>query len=160
MNEVLRHRIPAVAAPSKCMVKADDVLKPFSTDGNNALVLVVDDDADSRLMLRTYLEMWGGRVVEATDGQGALDAVEKHAPDIIVLDLTLPGMGGLDTLRSLRKREAWNALPVVVLSGHAEPKWRTQALAAGGDEYLVKPISLDELGNVLKRRLDGNEPES
>jgi len=121
-------------------------------------VLVVDDDERARTVVTWQLEADGFEVKEASDGAGALAAIGKHCPDLVVLDLSMPGVGGLDVLRRLRQnddRKAGTPLPVIVLSGRSGETDRIVGLDLGADDYLVKPFSPGELAarvrSVLRR---------
>ncbi|HSL26016.1 MAG TPA: response regulator transcription factor [Acidimicrobiia bacterium] len=105
-------------------------------------VLVVDDELKITRLVRDYLEQAGFVVAIAADGPGALAAARQLQPDLIVLDLGLPGMDGLDVIRSLR---TVSMVPVVVLTARAEEADRVVGLELGADDYLVKPFSPTEL---------------
>ncbi len=117
-------------------------------------VLVVDDDERVRTVVSWQLEADGFRVTEAPDGAAALASIDDDRPDLVVLDLGLPGVGGLDVLRRLRG-DAGPALPVIVLSGRDGETDRIIGLDLGADDYLVKPFSPGELAarvrSVLRR---------
>jgi DNA-binding response OmpR family regulator len=114
-----------------------------------ALVLIVEHDARVRTVVAWQLEAEGFAVVEAADGTAALDEIARHRPDLVVLDLSLPGLGGLDVLRRVRNGAAGDtatgALPVIVLSGRSGETDRIVGLDLGADDYLVKPFSPGEL---------------
>jgi DNA-binding response OmpR family regulator len=121
-------------------------------------VLVVDDDSRVRTVVSWQLEADGFQVAEAPDGQRALEGIERFRPDLVVLDLSLPGVGGLDVLRRVRDAEraaGSAALPVIVLSGRDGETDRIIGLDLGADDYLVKPFSPGELAarvrSVLRR---------
>ncbi|ROO91217.1 winged helix family two component transcriptional regulator [Actinocorallia herbida] len=105
-------------------------------------VLVVDDEPQLLRALRVNLRARGYEVETAADGTGALRAVAAMAPDLVVLDLGLPGLDGMEVLRSLR---GWSAVPVIVLSGRAEGRDKVRALEAGADDYVTKPFGMAEL---------------
>lgn len=107
-----------------------------------ATVLVVDDELRITRLVRDYLHQAGFAVVEATDGPGALQAVRRHDPDLVVLDLGLPGMDGLDVARQLR---ATSTIPIIMLTARTEETDRVVGLEIGADDYLVKPFSPKEL---------------
>ncbi|WP_328646926.1 response regulator transcription factor [Amycolatopsis sp. NBC_00348] len=121
-------------------------------------VLVVDDDPRVRTVVTWQLEAEGFRVAEAPDGRRALETIEREHLDLVILDLALPGVGGLDVLRRLRDGEraaGGTALPVIVLSGRSGETDRIVGLDLGADDYLVKPFSPGELAarvrSVLRR---------
>ncbi|MGQ0837488.1 response regulator transcription factor [Actinokineospora sp.] len=125
-------------------------------------VLVVDDDARVRTVVVWQLEADGFLVSEAPDGQTALDTIVRQRPDLIVLDLSLPGVGGLDVLRRVRAGETGEAaLPVIVLSGRSGETDRIVGLDLGADDYLVKPFSPGELAarvrSVLRRAVPASK---
>lgn len=106
-------------------------------------VLVVDDEPPIRRFLRTSLSAQGYEVVEAEDGAGALAEVRRRAPDLLVLDLGLPGVDGLEVIRRLRGDGA--TLPIIVLSSRADEAGKVEALDLGADDYVTKPFGMDEL---------------
>jgi two-component system, OmpR family, phosphate regulon response regulator PhoB len=123
-------------------------------------ILVVDDDQRVRTVVSWQLEADGFAVTEAGDGATALAQIEHNRPDLVVLDLSLPGVGGLDVLRRVRETEGAAApLPVIVLSGRSGDTDRIIGLDLGADDYLVKPFSPGELAarvrSVLRRARPG-----
>jgi DNA-binding response OmpR family regulator len=116
-------------------------------------ILVVDDDAKIVRLVRAYLEREGYRVVGATDGRAALDALEREQPALIVLDLMLPEIDGLSVVRTIRS--AADETPIIILSARGTTADRISGLAVGADDYLPKPFSPAELvlrvGRVLAR---------
>jgi two-component system phosphate regulon response regulator PhoB len=118
-------------------------------------ILVVDDEPDIAALVAYHLARASYRVRTATDGAEALRAVETQVPDLIVLDLMLPGLSGLDVLRELRRRPETTALPVILLTARREEKDRIEGLEIGADDYVAKPFSPQELilrvGAVLRR---------
>lgn len=118
-------------------------------------VLVVDDELKITRLVRDYLEQAGFVVVTASDGKGALVAARQTKPDLVVLDLGLPGMDGLEVIRKLRST---SGVPVVVITARAEEADRIVGLEMGADDYLVKPFSPKELVarvRAVLRRTDG-----
>ncbi len=105
-------------------------------------VLVVDDEKKLRSLLREYLEREGYAVLEAADGQMALDLARAARPDLVVLDLGLPGLPGDEVARLLRKD---GDLPIVMLTAKASENDRVAGLRLGADDYVVKPFSPREL---------------
>ncbi|HEU5475990.1 MAG TPA: response regulator transcription factor [Actinophytocola sp.] len=115
-------------------------------------VLVVDDDLNVRDVVRRYLELGGHQVSLADNGEDALRWAAEHQPDLVVLDLMLPGMDGLEVCRRLRRR---STVPVVMLTALGEEENRIAGLELGADDYVTKPFSPRELAlrvsSVLRR---------
>jgi CheY-like chemotaxis protein len=121
-------------------------------------VLVVDDVADTRELYQRYFEFQGARVITAGDGVAALQAAVFERPDVIVLDLAMPGMTGWEVIRSLKNSPMTRRIPIVVLSGQGA---RDTALQAGADSYREKPCLPDELmGEVLRILRQPRPPSS
>ena len=108
----------------------------------NLRVLVVDDEPAIRRFLRVSLGAHGCTVFEATNGQEALAGVAAHRPDVVILDLGLPDIDGLEVTRQLRE---WTRLPIIILSVRGEEAEKIAALDAGADDYLTKPFGAGEL---------------
>lgn len=108
----------------------------------NELILVVDDEPKIVRLARDYLEQGGFRVLPADDGPAALAAARHEKPDLIVLDLNLPGLDGLDVCRALRRE---SNVPIIMLTARAEEMDRLIGLELGADDYIVKPFSPREL---------------
>jgi CheY-like chemotaxis protein len=119
-----------------------------------AKILIVDDDADLRTLFGLGFLRRGHSIVVAGDGAAALECIVTHAPDLIITDITMPVMDGLELLRRLRA-DGQPALPVVAVSAHAEQ--RAAATAAGADAFLVKPVALRQLAEVAEQLLAGNQ---
>jgi two-component system KDP operon response regulator KdpE len=115
-----------------------------------ATVLVVDDEPQIRRALRTNLTVRGYRVLEAGNGPGALTAVADHRPDIVLLDLGLPELDGIDVLHGLR---GWTDVPVIVLTVRDREIDKVEALDAGADDYVTKPFGMNELLARLRAQL-------
>ena len=110
-----------------------------------APILVVDDDAKIVRLVRTYLERDGFSVVTASDGPGALDAIETHRPALVVLDLMLPEIDGRAVIRAVRRDDEAGRTPILVLSARSSTIDRIAGLEDGADDYLPKPFSPAEL---------------
>ncbi len=119
------------------------------------LILIVDDERDLLDLLAYNLERAGYRVCRAATGREALAEVERHRPDLVVLDVMLPDLEGFEVLRSLRSREAFRDLPVILLTARGEEPDKLVGFELGADDYVVKPFSPRELlarvRAVLKR---------
>jgi two-component system KDP operon response regulator KdpE len=105
-------------------------------------VLVVDDEPQIRRALRVALRANGYDVAEVATGQEALDALAARPPDLVILDLGLPDLDGVEVCRRLRE---WSRLPVIVLSAHGDDDAKVRALDEGADDYVTKPFSVPEL---------------
>ena len=107
-----------------------------------ARILVVDDEASIRRSLKKNLETRGYTVDAAETGEKAIKAFENRRPDLLILDLLMPGMGGIDVVRKLR---AVSTIPIIVLSAVGEEAQKVQALELGADDYMTKPFGMEEL---------------
>jgi two-component system response regulator HydG len=123
-----------------------------STDRARPRVVVADDEASARSGLGTLLREEGFEVVLAEDGATALTRVQESAPDILVTDLRMPGMDGIELLRRAREIDA--DLIVVLMTAFAEVETAVRAMMAGAEHYLTKPLQIDELVLVLRRALE------
>jgi two-component system KDP operon response regulator KdpE len=125
-----------------------------------ARILIVEDDALLVKFLRATLSASGFAVDVAPDGAKAIASLSSHAVDLVLLDLGLPEIGGLDVLRQLR---AWSNVPVLVLSAHDQQDEKVEALDLGADDYLTKPFGVPELlarVRAMLRRLDRTVADS
>jgi len=112
------------------------------TTATNQRILVVDDEAPIRRYLRAALSAQGFNVYESASGEEALQAVLSHRPDIIILDLGLPDIDGIEVTRRLRE---WSQTPIIILSVRESEQDKIAALDAGADDYLTKPFGTGEL---------------
>lgn len=123
-------------------------------------MLVVDDDAAIRTVVRWQLDDAGFRVVEADDGATALRRIRDDHPTLVVLDVSLPRLGGLDVLRSVREGKVGRSdMPIIVLSGRSGETDRIVGLDLGADDYLVKPFSPGELAARVRSVLRRTSPQ-
>jgi two-component system, OmpR family, phosphate regulon response regulator PhoB len=111
----------------------------------NAHILVVDDEPDISALVAYHLARESYRVRTAASGPEALRALEAEVPDLILLDLMLPGASGLDVLREIRRQERWRDLPVILLTAKREEADRLEGLRLGADDYVSKPFSPQEV---------------
>jgi two-component system KDP operon response regulator KdpE len=109
---------------------------------NAATLIVIEDEAQIRRFLRTTLTSEGYQVIEAETGKQGLIEAATRKPDLIVLDLGLPDMDGVEVIKALR---AWSSVPIIILSARSQESDKISALDAGADDYLVKPFSAGEL---------------
>jgi CheY-like chemotaxis protein len=117
------------------------------------LVMVVDDNEDGREMYSEYLAFHGYQVTMAANGQQAVEKARARVPDIILMDLSMPGLDGLEATRRLRALEQLRGVPVVALSGHVLGEFHGRAMAFGFDEFLPKPCLPDDLLRFIRRML-------
>lgn len=120
---------------------------------NKPLILVVEDDAPVRNLITTTLKAHEYKYITAQNGSNAIMEASSHNPDIVLLDLGLPDMDGVEVIERIR---TWSEMPIVVISARSEDKDKIDALDAGADDYLTKPFSVKELLarlRVMQRRL-------
>lgn len=120
---------------------------------NKYLILVVEDDPSVKSLITTTLQMHEYRYITASNGSAAIMQTTSHRPDIILLDLGLPDMDGVDVIKKVR---TWSNVPIIVISARSEDTDKIDALDAGADDYLTKPFSVEELLarlRVTQRRL-------
>lgn len=122
----------------------------FSVAKAKPLILVAEDSADGREMMRTLLRMKGYDVVVAEDGVQAIDLALKTLPDLIFLDVELPRLNGINVIRNLRRASKLSGVPMIIISGHDPSRYEEAALAAGCTEYLMKPIDFKRLDAILE----------
>ncbi|HEX8422336.1 MAG TPA: response regulator, partial [Pyrinomonadaceae bacterium] len=125
-------------------------------DGKNHTVLVVEDFEDNRFMMRRLLEMSGYRVLEAINGEEAVEVARRERPGLILMDLSLPLLDGLAATRRIRQHEDLRDVPIVAVSAHDTADFHADALAAGCNDYVTKPIDFDQLEALLGRLLPKN----
>lgn len=131
----------------KISTRADDA-------GQRApLLLLVEDHDDTRELYRYVLEKCGYRIIEARDGEEAISMASAALPDLILMDSILPRVDGVMAAIRIRQIAALHDVPIVFVSGQAEARRQTEALAAGGDEFLVKPVNLNCLEAAIERQL-------
>lgn len=126
-------------------------------DESRPLVLVVEDFEDNRFMMRRLLEMSGYRVVEAVNGNQAVEAAESERPDIILMDLSLPQLDGLAATRRIREEAELQSMPVIALTAFDTDGFRQAAFDAGFNGYLTKPIDFDRLRSLMARLLSNDK---
>ena len=118
---------------------------------NPLRILVVDDEPPIRRLLRTALGAQGYRVEESEDGEAALDFLKRNPVDLVILDLGLPGLDGLDVVRQLRGQA--NAVPIIILSSRDDEAGKVAALDHGADDYVSKPFGMEELSARIRAAL-------
>ena len=120
----------------------------------NLTILLVEDDEDTRYLMRLELERRGYRLIEAEDGEKAVALAQKEHPDIILMDISLPRMDGLEATKQIRNHDRMHAIPVVAVTAHQESDFREEAKASGFDAYVTKPIDFDWLSELMVGLID------
>ncbi|HUE82419.1 MAG TPA: response regulator [Pyrinomonadaceae bacterium] len=123
-------------------------------------LLLVEDSEDNRFMLRRLLEMGGYQVVEAVNGPEAVRIAEQGRPHLILMDLSLPIIDGLAATRKIRQMPRLANVPIIAVSAHDSADFHAQALEAGCDGYITKPIDFTQLEDLITRLLAKKEPKS
>lgn len=116
---------------------------------DRALVLVVEDDTDTRHMYAQWLQTFGFAVAEARNGLEGIETAERIHPAVVLMDVAMPKMDGIEATRRLRRNPHTAEVPIVILSAYSTHQDRERALAAGADDFLAKPCDLD----LVARRL-------
>jgi signal transduction histidine kinase/ActR/RegA family two-component response regulator len=138
-------RLPGIAVPVE---EKPPAVAPPSERGPRR-VLIVEDNADSRTMLRAMLELWGHEVHEAADGEGGLGLVTAVRPEIALIDVGLPGLDGYEVARQIRARVGGDHVFLVAVTGYGDPDDVRRARTAGFDAHLVKPVDVKALAAIL-----------
>jgi len=114
-------------------------------------ILLVEDSEDNRFMMKRLLEMSGYDVVEAVNGEQAVQLTQGQSPDVILMDLSLPRVDGLAATRLIRAMAGYERVPIIVVSAHDTSDFHAEALKCGCNEYVTKPIDFGQLELLLKR---------
>jgi CheY-like chemotaxis protein len=122
--------------------------------------MVVEDFEDNRFMMRRLLEMSGYRVVEAINGEQAVELAQRERPHLILMDLSLPVLDGLAATRRIRQHEELRRVPIIAVSAHDTSDFHADALAAGCNDYVTKPIDFEQLETLLARLIPEDGAES
>lgn len=118
-----------------------------------ATVLLVEDTEDNRFMMRRLLEMAGYQVVEATNGEEAVKVARAESPSVILMDLSLPVIDGLAATRLIRKLPDCQRTPIIAVSAHDSSDFQLEAIEAGCNSYITKPIDFNELEELIVQLL-------
>ena len=121
-------------------------------------ILFVEDDDNNIYLMRTRLSRMGHEVLVARDGADGVAQARASRPDLVLMDLSLPVLDGFEATRQLKAEPETAGIPVIVLSAHAMPGFRTQALEAGADDYQTKPVRMEELTGKIEKALAGQRP--
>lgn len=120
-------------------------------------VLLVEDTEDNRQMMKRLLEMSGYQVLEAVNGEEAVKLASQEQPQIILMDLSLPLIDGLTATRRIRNSPGMSKVPIVAVSAHDTADFHSEALAAGCNAYITKPIDYPQLEEIVNRLLSNGE---
>lgn len=118
-------------------------------DSRDLKVLLVEDVEDTRLFMRIELEEQGFIVLEAENGQVAVETAAREKPDVILMDLTLPLMDGFTATKLIRQNDALKNVPIIAITAHKEDDFRADAKASGFDAYVTKPIDVNWLKGLI-----------
>jgi two-component system response regulator len=116
-------------------------------------VLLVEDTEDNRFMMRRLLEMSGYRVIEAMNGEEAVKLAKTGSPQLILMDLSLPVIDGLAATRLIRKLPEFKSVPIIAVSAHDTSDFQSEAIEAGCNSYVTKPIDFNELEELIAQLL-------
>lgn len=119
-------------------------------DSQHKTVLIVEDSEDARYFMRLELEQLGYRIVEADNGERAVEVAERERPDIILMDLSLPIMDGIAATSKIRTVDGFKTVPVIAVTAHQETDFRADAKAAGFNAYVTKPIDMPWLSELIE----------
>ncbi|WMW21315.1 response regulator [Methanolobus mangrovi] len=133
----------------------EDTLKNMSDIRQK--ILIVDDEMDALLALKVALEAEGYNIVEAKDGYEAIDKVHSEIPDVILLDLMIPGIDGFEVCKQLKSDSMYNHIPVIMLTARGEVDDKVEGIELGADDYVTKPFNLKELKARIKMILRRNQ---
>lgn len=116
-------------------------------------ILIAEDSRDGREMLQALLSMKGYSVLAAADGNSAVEIALESLPDLVFLDLELPGLDGLSVARDLRSYSNFERVPIIILSGHDPMEHKQSAIDAGCTDYLLKPVDFEKLDEILQNEV-------
>ena len=135
----------------KLSVPVDQVEKALeSMSDTRQKILIVDDEMDALLALKVALEAEGYNVAEAKDGHEAIDKVYSETPDVILLDLMIPGIDGFEVCRQLKSDDMYRHIPIIMLTARGEIDDKVEGIELGADDYVTKPFNLKELKARVK----------
>jgi two-component system cell cycle response regulator DivK len=117
------------------------------------LILAVDDAPDDLVLITQALSLFGYAFITATDGPTAIQLIKTYQPDLVLLDIVLRGMSGIEVIRELKQNAQLCSIPVIAVTVLARPEERSQILAVGCNDYINKPYRLDDLEMMLQRYL-------
>lgn len=122
-------------------------------------ILIAEDDDEQRTALKLILKLSKFAVIEARDGHEAIESVRRERPDLVLMDLSLPGIDGLEATRELRRDAEFQRLPIIFVTGYDQQETIDKIKDSGGTDFISKPIEFDELKKMIDRHLS-NSPAS
>jgi len=140
---------PESNPPSNCV----EVTAVAKSDHASPVIMVVDDSADNREVLKVIFERGGYKVVEAADGRKAVELAERECPDLIFMDLSMPILDGYGAVPLIREVREMRSVPIIACTAHDTSDHRTRAFAVGFNEYLTKPVDFILLASLVNRFL-------
>ena len=155
-RETIQHEQVGVDEPAVDIEATQQLESDARFDGMQALI--IDEDVHNLLALTTVLEKWGFGVTGAGDADEALEALAEEEFVIILMDIRMPSMDGYATMKKIRQDYDCDAVPIVALTSKAETRERDACLQGGANEYLVKPVEIQELKTALEQFLMKKEP--
>ena len=120
-------------------------------------ILLVEDFDDTRLMMKLWLTKNGYRVVEAETGEEAINTAQRELPDLIIMDVMMPGMNGLDATQRIREYQALSRTPIVAVSAYGADEFRSLAIDAGCNEYVSTPFDPNALAELIRKLIGKTE---
>jgi CheY-like chemotaxis protein len=134
---------------------SNDFQDGMKIQADPAVILIIDDNQTNNDMLADFLKFKGYQVITALDGRQGLDCVAVGKPDFILMDIQMPGMDGLEAIRTIRGMpEGFSNIPIIALTALAMPEDRDRCLNAGADAYMSKPVDLNGLLAAIKKHLE------
>jgi len=116
-------------------------------------ILIAEDDEDNRIALKLMLKLSKYDVLEARDGQEALNRIRQDNPDMVLMDISLPVIDGLEATRQIRCETNFQTLPIIIVSGYENQETLDRVKACGGTGYISKPIEFDDLKQMIEKQL-------
>ena len=128
---------------------SDIIHERDNPEQRTATILVVEDFEDTRLLMKVWLEKRGYRVIEAGDGERAVELALSEVPDLIIMDVEMPGVDGLTATRRIRSHDSLRTIPIITVSAYTADEYRGPAIEAGSNEYVSTPFEPQVLGNLI-----------
>lgn len=158
-NAQVLSRTQTYKAADRCKIRLAATAMTSDKDSPHRTVLIVEDAEDARHFMRLELEHLGYLVVEAENGLRAVELARQDPPDIILMDLSLPGLDGIAATERIRASDGLGKIPIIAVTAHQERDFREGAKAAGFDAYLTKPVNMAWLSELIKGLLPSEPNE-